>query len=195
MTNDLVRMTAREIRYRLHDRDVSPQELLDALAARIATVDPSVNALPTLCFERAAERARVQDFSGTPLKGLPIAIKDLIAVAGVRTTWGSKIYEHHVPTHSDLLVERLEAHGAIVYAKSNTPEFGAGANTFNEVFGITESVGHCSIGSRLIGGIGRRLGDGHGLAGDRLRLGGLSSQPGQFLQRGGVPADHWPSAG
>ena len=139
MTNDLVRMTAREIRYRLHDRDVSPQELLDALAARIATVDPSVNALPTLCFERAAERARVQDFSGTPLKGLPIAIKDLIAVAGVRTTWGSKIYEHHVPTHSDLLVERLEAHGAIVYAKSNTPEFGAGANTFNEVFGITRN--------------------------------------------------------
>ena len=139
MTNDLVRMTAREIRYRLHDRDVSPQELLDTLAARIATVDPSVNALPTLCFERAAERARVQDFSGTPLKGLPIAIKDLIAVAGVRTTWGSKIYEHHVPTHSDLLVERLEAHGAIVYAKSNTPEFGAGANTFNEVFGITRN--------------------------------------------------------
>lgn len=139
MTNDLVRMTAREIRYRLHDRVVSPQELLDALAARIETVDPSVNALPTLCFERAAERARVQDFSGTPLKGLPIAIKDLIAVAGVRTTWGSKIYEHHVPTHSDLLVERLEAHGAIVYAKSNTPEFGAGANTFNEVFGITRN--------------------------------------------------------
>ena len=139
MTNDLVRMTAREIRYRLHDRVVSPQELLDALAARIETVDPSVNALPTLCFERAAERARVQDFSGTPLKGLPIAIKDLIAVAGVRTTWGSKIYEHHVPTHSDLLVERLEAHGAVVYAKSNTPEFGAGANTFNEVFGITRN--------------------------------------------------------
>ena len=139
MTNDLVRMTAREIRYRLHDRVVSPQELLDALAARIETVDPSVNAVPTLCFERAAERARVQDFSGTPLKGLPIAIKDLIAVAGVRTTWGSKIYEHHVPTHSDLLVERLEAHGAIVYAKSNTPEFGAGANTFNEVFGITRN--------------------------------------------------------
>ena len=139
MTNDLVRMTAREIRSRLHDRDVLPQELLDALAARIAIVDPSVNALPTLCFERAAERAREQDYSGTRLKGLPIAIKDLIAVAGVRTTWGSKIYEHHVPPHSDLLVERLEAHGAIVYAKSNTPEFGAGANTFNEVFGITRN--------------------------------------------------------
>ena len=65
MTNDLVRMTAREIRSRLHDRDVSPQELLDALAARIAIVNPSVNALPTLCFERAAERAREQDYSGT----------------------------------------------------------------------------------------------------------------------------------
>ena len=139
MSNDLVQMTAREIRSRLHDRDVSPQELLDALAARIAIVDPSVNALPTLCFERAAERVREQDYSGTRLKGLPIAIKDLIAVAGVRTTWGSKIYEDHVPPHSDLLVERLEAHGAIVYAKSNTPEFGSGANTFNEVFGLTRN--------------------------------------------------------
>ena len=63
MTNDLVQMTAREIRSRLHDRDVSPQELLDALAARIAIVDPSVNALPTLCFERAAKHVRVQDYS------------------------------------------------------------------------------------------------------------------------------------
>ena len=80
MTNDLVQMTAREIRSRLHDRDVSPQELLDALAARIAIVDPSVNALPTLCFERAAERVREQDYSGTRLKGLPTAIKDLICL-------------------------------------------------------------------------------------------------------------------
>jgi amidase len=139
MTDDLVQMTAREIRSRLSIRDVSPQELLDALTARISTVNPLVNAVPTLCFERAAERARVQDYSGTRLKGLPIAIKDLIAVAGVRTTWGSKIYENHVPAHSDILVERLEANGAIVYAKSNTPEFGSGANTFNEVFGITRN--------------------------------------------------------
>ena len=109
MTNDLVQMTAREIRSRLHDREVSPQELLDALATRIAIIDPSVNALPTLCFERAAEHAGEQNYFGTRLKGLPIAIKDLIAVADVRTTWGSKIYKDHVPSRSDVLVERLEA--------------------------------------------------------------------------------------
>ena len=64
-------------------------------------------------------------------------IKDLADVAGVRTTYGSPIFADHVPAHSNILVENLEANGGIVYAKSNTPEFGAGANTFNEVFGAT----------------------------------------------------------
>jgi amidase len=121
--------------------EYSPHELLDALEARIAEVDAKVNALPTLCFERA--RASADQLMKRPpverglLAGLPVPIKDLIAVEGVRTTLGSPIFANHVPSRSDILVERLEANGAIIYAKSNTPEFGAGANTFNEVFGAT----------------------------------------------------------
>src|SRR4051794_41912163 len=71
------------------------------------------------------------------LAGLPVPIKDLTNVAGVLTTQGSPIYKDSIPARSDLLVEHLEANGAVIYAKSNTPEFGAGANTFNEVFGAT----------------------------------------------------------
>ena len=139
MTPDLIRCTAREIRSLLRNGSVSPKELLECLASRISSIDSLVNALPTLCFERAAQEINDQDLSKTRLGGLPIVIKDLMAVSGVRSTWGSKIYENHIPDASDLLVERLKKHGALVYAKSNTPEFGAGANTFNEVFGITRN--------------------------------------------------------
>ncbi|MFO1060847.1 MAG: amidase family protein [Dongiaceae bacterium] len=126
---------------RLHRGEVSPLELLDALRQRIEAVDPAVNALPTRCFERAAERARrllrlPPEARGT-LGGLPFPIKDSMEVEGVRTTWGSPIFADHVSGHSDWCVERLESEGALVYAKSNTPEFEAGANTFNEVFGAT----------------------------------------------------------
>ena len=73
------------------------------------------------------------------MAGLPIAVKDLTDVAGVRTTYGSPIYADHVPERSDILVERLEERGAVVIAKSNTPEFGAGGQTFNEVFPATRN--------------------------------------------------------
>ena len=122
---------------------VSPTELVNAAAARIEAVDGTLNALPTRCVERALAHAQRIERSGRAghdprwLAGLPVAIKDLNPVAGVRTTYGSRIYADHVPVRSDLLVERLEANGAIVIAKSNTPEFAAGASTFNEVFGRT----------------------------------------------------------
>ena len=135
--------TATEILGLLRAGAVSPLELLDALEARIAETDGAVNALPTLCFERARDRARalMDRPAGARgmLAGLPVAIKDLDPVAGVRTTWGSPVYADFVPERSDCLVEMLEAEGAVVYAKSNTPEFGAGANTFNEVFGATRN--------------------------------------------------------
>jgi len=127
----------------LRREEVTPHDLLDAVGRRIAAVDGAVNALPTLCFERArahADRiARLPPAERGPLAGLPVAIKDLTDVAGVRTTYGSPIFADHVPQRSDIMVEMLEARGAIVYAKSNTPEFGAGANTFNEVFGATRN--------------------------------------------------------
>lgn len=144
--NDLVRMTAREAVRRLAAREVSPLELIDTAVERIGEVDGAVNALPTLAVERAREHAARLTASGPPadappgyLHGLPFAVKDLKDVAGVRSTKGSPIYAEHIPDRSDYLVENIEAQGGVVLAKSNTPEFGAGANTFNEVFGKTRN--------------------------------------------------------
>jgi len=136
--SDLWKKTATEAVALLKAGAVSPAELLDVLRARIEAVDGAVNALPTLCWERAAAAAGRAD-RGSVLAGLPVAIKDLAPVKGVRTTFGSPIFADNVPDHSDYVVERLEARGGVVYAKSNTPEFGAGANTFNPVFGVTRN--------------------------------------------------------
>lgn len=141
--DDILRMTARAVTDRLAGGELSPAEALDAVAARVAAVDGRVNALPTLCLDRAREEARrlgaLPPAARGALAGLPVPIKDLSAVAGVRTTLGSPIFTDWVPERSDHVVERLEARGGVVYAKSNTPEFGAGASTFNEVFGITRN--------------------------------------------------------
>jgi amidase len=137
----LVRETANAIVDKLRKGEVTPLDLLDVLEKRIAEVDGKVNALPTLCFDRARTHAKAlmqkKPAERGLLAGMPIPIKDLTNVAGVRTTQGSPIYKDNVPARSDLLVEHLENNGAVIYAKSNTPEFGAGANTFNEVFGPT----------------------------------------------------------
>jgi amidase len=133
----LIKKTACEIVDLLRNGDVTTSDLLDALESRTSKVDGAINALPTLCFDRArAQAARGVD-SGSVVAGLPVPIKDLTEVAGVRTTFGSPIFADLVPQTSDILVETLEGNGAVVYGKSNTPEFGAGANTFNEVFGAT----------------------------------------------------------
>ena len=139
--NPLISLSAIDVVESLRRGEVSPHQLLDALEERISEVDPAVNALPTLCFARAREHADhllTQPMAARgALCGLPVPIKDLTDVAGVRSTRGSPIFAQHVPDHSDLLVQHLEAQGGLVYAKSNTPEFGAGGNTFNEVFGAT----------------------------------------------------------
>lgn len=138
---ELTHKTANQIVASLRDQEITPFDCLDALEKRLGAVDKAVNALPTLCFDRARDHAKalMQKPAGErgPLAGLPIPIKDLADVAGVRSTQGSPIFANHVPKTSDLLVENIEAQGGIVYAMSNTPEFGAGANTFNEVFGRT----------------------------------------------------------
>lgn len=139
----LIHETARQVIDRLNSGEISHGEVLEALEARIEAVDGKINALPTRCFDRARERALA--IAGMPagergvLGGLPVAIKDLSDVAGVRSTQGSPIYADHVPGASDHVVERIEERGGVVYAKSNTPEFGAGASTFNEVFGRTRN--------------------------------------------------------
>ncbi len=121
--------------------ELNSLELLDEIESRCRAINPAINALPTLCFERARECAhqleRCRNTQPTRLHGLPVTIKDLLEVSGVRTTYGSTLYRDYIPTRSDRLVQHIESQGGIVYAKSNTPEFGAGGITFNSVFGPT----------------------------------------------------------
>ena len=137
----LVRATACAIVEKLNSGEVTPLDLLDVLEQRIAEVDGKVNALPIRCFDRARNHAKalMEKPAGDRglLAGMPVPIKDLFNVEGVLNTQGSPIFKDTIAARSDIVVETLEHNGAVVYAKSNTPEFGAGANTFNEVFGAT----------------------------------------------------------
>ena len=138
---ELCKLDATEVVALLKKGEVSPGELLDAAFERIRAVEPAINATPILCEDRARAAAAAlnraaQDQPGW-LAGLPIAIKDLTTVAGVRTTFGTLGLADFVPETSDPLVERLEERGGVVIGKTNTPEFGAGGNTFNDVFGPT----------------------------------------------------------
>src|SRR5262244_1881105 len=130
----------------IRQRKVSPLEVTQAVLAQIERVNPKVNAYCTVAAESALADARkatatVTRRSARPgaLHGVPVSIKDLTPTKGIRTTWGSKIFEHHVPDEDGLVVERLKAAGGIVLGKTNTPEFGAGGNTFNAVFGPTRN--------------------------------------------------------
>ncbi|MDC1172170.1 amidase family protein [Alphaproteobacteria bacterium] len=182
---DLIKMTAGEVVSLLKKNVVSPIELLDALEQRINEVDKEVNSLPTLCFTRA--RSEADKLMQKPIEdrgilaGLPIAIKDLAPVKDVRSTWGSLIYKDFVPKRSDCLVENVETEGAIVYAKSNTPEFGAGANTFNEVFGATlnpwDTTKSCAGSS---GGSAVALATGQAWIASGSDLGGSLRNPASF---------------
>ena len=140
-SSELIALSAREAVAYLKKREITPLELIDAAEERIAAVDPTVNALPTLCLDMARDVAKSmpKPDAETPgwLAGLPIVVKDVTDVAGVRTTHGSPIFADHIPERDDISVEILKRNGAIVIGKSNTPEFAAGANTFNEVFGKT----------------------------------------------------------
>lgn len=123
-------------------KSVSAVEILDAHLSRIDTVNPQVNALVTIA-DPVTLRARAAEIDSQwsrgiwqgPLHGLPVSQKDLTATQGVRTTFGSKIFKHHVPQHSALIARRCDAAGALMIGKSNTPEFGAGSHTFNEEIG------------------------------------------------------------
>ncbi|HMH97642.1 MAG TPA: amidase family protein [Bradyrhizobium sp.] len=181
----LVRATACAIVDKLNSGEITPLDLLDVLERRIADVDGQVNALPTLCFDRA--RSHAKELMKKPvgerglLAGIPLPIKDLTNVEGVKTTQGSPIFKDTIAARSDILVDRLEDNGGVIYAKSNTPEFGAGANTFNEVFGATRNpwdVSRSAAGSS--GGAAVALATGMAWLAHGSDMGGSLRNPASF---------------
>ena len=138
--NDIVFQPAKKLARLIRTRKLSATEVLRAFIAQVERVNPKVNAIVTFLPEQALTHAKSLDRRKSPkpaLAGLPIAYKDLIVTKGIRTTFGSRIYADNVPAEDHVLVERLSAAGAITLGKTNTPEFGAGSQTFNEVFGAT----------------------------------------------------------
>ncbi len=138
-------MTARELAGRLRKKELSARETLEAHLAQIERVNPKVNAIVTLVADQAKERARQLDeaaakgrFAGV-LHGLPVAHKDLVETKGIRTTFGSPIFKDYIPKANALLVDRIQGAGAVTIGKTNTPEFGAGSQTFNPAFGATRN--------------------------------------------------------
>jgi len=142
---DLCEMSAVELASRLARKDVSAREVMSAHLARIERINPKINAIVTLVAEQAmaeAARADAAIMRGGPigvLHGLPVAHKDLVETAGIRTTHGSPFYRDNVPTRDARIVTRMRAAGAITVGKTNTPEFGAGSQTFNTIFGATRN--------------------------------------------------------
>jgi amidase len=138
--NELVFLPAKKLARLIRARKLSATEVMKAFIVQVERVNPKVNAIVTFVPEQALKEAKALDRRKGPrplLAGLPIAYKDLLVTKGVRTTFGSPIYADNVPSEDHVLVERLKAAGAITLGKTNTPEFGAGSQTFNQVFGAT----------------------------------------------------------
>jgi amidase len=136
-------LPAVELAARIRAGELSPVEAVEAAFGQIDAINPLVNAVVTPAYEQARTAARVAEEAVRrgdelgPLHGVPISLKDMTETAGLRTTYGSKLYEHHVPAADALLVTRLKQAGGIIVGKTNTPEFAAGINTRNAVFGQT----------------------------------------------------------
>src|SRR5437867_3901776 len=142
---ELCDATAIELASRIRRKEVSAREVMTAHLARIARVNPKINAIVTLVAERAMAAAKAADEHQARggelgvLHGLPVAHKDLVDTAGIRTTRGSPFDRDNVPTRDALIVTRIRAAGAVTVGKTNTPELGAGSQTFNTVFGATRN--------------------------------------------------------
>src|SRR5260370_27823192 len=144
-SSDICFLTAVEMAGLIRRKKLSAREVLGAHLKQIDRVNPKVNDIVTLIAALAQENARKADELQArgatlgPLHGLPIAHKDLVDTAGIRTTFGSLIFKDYVPKEDAIIVERIRRAGAITVGKTNTPEFGAGSQTFNRVFGATEN--------------------------------------------------------
>ena len=142
MDDEVCFRTATELRSLIASRQLSCREVVDAHIARIEAVDPALNAIVTQAFDFGRDQADALDRGGdvsSPLAGLPIAHKDLVATRGIRTTYGSPLFADHVPDADDRIIARMRRAGAVTIGKTNAPEFGAGSQTFNRVFGATRN--------------------------------------------------------
>jgi len=145
--NDITELDAIALSRSIAARHVSCVELMNATLDRIERLNPEVNAIVSL-RDRASllAEARTRDDQIArgevlgPLHGFPHAVKDLVLTAGIRTTFGSPLFRNFVPDHDSIMVERLKRAGAIIIGKTNTPEFGLGSHTFNDVFGATRNA-------------------------------------------------------
>jgi amidase len=196
---------ARELARRVREREVSCRELMTAYLARIDGCNPHVNAICTqipeeqaLALADEADRCRGRGDELGPLHGLPIAIKDLSATRGIRTTMGSPILADNVPEQDSLLVQRVKEAGMLVVGKTNTPEFGTGSHTFNSLFGTTrnphnleKSAGGSSGGSAAALASGMLpLADGSDMGGSLRNPASFCGVVGLRPSLGRVP--HWP---
>jgi len=184
---DLCFLPATEMALAVKKRKLSPVEIVDAFLKRIDKINPQVNAYCTLVPEMAREVAKKAEKELKPRKklgplhGVPVSVKDLTLTAGIRTTFGSRIFENFIPREDALIVQRLKAAGAIILGKTNTPEFGAGANTYNSIFGATRNpwrLSHTCGGSS--GGAAVALACGLGPLATGSDLGGSLRIPASF---------------
>jgi len=142
---DICFLSARELARRIHRKELSAREVVDAHLKQIDRINPQLNAMVTLVADAARKQAADADEAAAhgkfwgPLHGLPVAFKDLHETKGIRTTFGSPVYRDYVPNFNRLIVERTQNAGAITMGKTNTPEFGAGSQTLNTVFGPTRN--------------------------------------------------------
>jgi amidase len=201
VTSELNFATARDLARLVREREISAVELLDVHISQIERINPQVNAIVTLLPERARAQAAAADAALArgeavgPLHGLPIAHKDTTDTKGIRTTYGSPLFRDHVPESNALIVERIQQAGAIPIGKTNVPEFGAGSQTFNTVFGttfnpydLTKTPGGSSGGAAAALATGMHpIADGSDLGGSLRNPGGYCNVVGFRPSPGRVP--------
>jgi amidase len=205
MDTDLCFLPATEMRHLLQRKQLSSEELVTVHLKQIEHLNPKVNAVVTLVAEQALENARLADkafIKGEPsglLHGLPVLHKDLQETKGIRTTYGSPIYKNFIPDVDALVVERLKNAGALTLGKTNTPEFGAGSQTFNQVFGethnpynLSKTCGGSSGGAAVALACGMTpLADGSDMGGSLRNPASFCNVVGLRPSPGRVPS--WPS--
>ena len=204
-SSEICFLTATELNHRIRSKDISAREVMEAHLVQINRVNPKVNAIVTLLPEQAMNQARAADDALArgnevgPLHGLPVAHKDLVNTKGIRTTSGSPIFKDFVPDQDALIVERLKKAGAITVGKTNTPEFGAGSQTYNEVFGetlnpydITKTCGGSSGGAAVALACGMvPIADGSDMGGSLRNPANFCNVVGFRTSPGRVPV--WPA--